>query len=355
MFYPPDNFTTATMPATIAQPAAVTAPTLASIRAIYDLPLPELMFRAQQVHRAHHDPAAVQLCTLQSIKTGSCPENCAYCPQSSHHDTGLEAEQLMDASGTVAAARRAKAGGASRFCMGAAWREVRDGPQFNSVLESVRGVAALGMEVCCTLGMLDGTQAARLKDAGCTVYNHNLDTSRDYYPEIITTRTYDDRLQTLARVRSAGLQVCSGGILGMGESVDDRLQMLAELAALDPQPDSVPINALVPVAGTPLAGRASVDAIEFVRVIATARILMPHAMVRLSAGRTAMSDEMQALCYLAGANSIFLGEKLLTTPNPERSDDMKLLSRLGLHPLGGPPVERFDPNALAACASDTPR
>jgi biotin synthase len=334
------------------------APDLAAIRAIYDLPLPELIFRAQQAQRAHHDPAAVQLCTLQSIKTGRCPENCAYCPQSAHHDTGLEAVQLMDSDDIIANARRAQAGGAARFCMGAAWREVRDGPQFDSVLDAVRGVSDLGLEVCCTLGMLDASQAARLKEAGCTVYNHNLDTSREFYPEIISTRTYDDRLQTLARIRAAGLQVCSGGILGMGESVDDRLQMLGELAALDPQPDSVPINALVPVPGTPLDGQQPVDPIEFVRIIATARILMPRAMVRLSAGRTAMSDEMQALCYLAGANSIFLGEKLLTTPNPERSDDMKLLARLGMHPLRGSQAEREVSGALAetpetACCAGT--
>jgi biotin synthase len=217
--------------------------------------------------------------------------------------------------------------------MGAAWREVRDGAQFDSVLATVRGVSALGLEVCCTLGMLTQAQASRLKEAGCAVYNHNLDTSREYYPEIITTRTYDERLDTLAAVREAGLQVCSGGILGMGESVDDRLLLLAELAALDPQPDSVPINALVPVAGTPLAERSPVDAIEFVRIIATARILMPRAMVRLSAGRTAMTDEAQALCFIAGANSIFLGDKLLTTPNPERSEDMRLFGKLGLHPM----------------------
>ncbi len=320
---------------------------LVALRAIYDLPLPELIFRAQQAQRAHHDPAAVQLCTLQSIKTGRCPENCAYCPQSAHHDTGLEAEQLMDSADIIASARRAQQGGAARFCMGAAWREVRDGPQFDSVLDAVRGVSALGLEVCCTLGMLNAAQATRLKTAGCTVYNHNLDTSREYYPEIISTRTYDERLETLGRVRAAGLQVCSGGILGMGESVNDRLKMLGELAALDPHPDSVPINALVPVAGTPLAERTPVDPIEFVRVIATARILMPRAMVRLSAGRTEMSDELQALCYLAGANSIFLGEKLLTTPNPERSDDMKLLARLGLHPLVGSPMERAVPGAIA--------
>lgn len=309
------------------------APDLASIRALYDLPLPDLIFRAQEVHRLHHDPAAIQLCTLQSIKTGRCPEDCKYCPQSSHYDTGLEAENLMDAGSVVAAARAAKDGGASRFCMGAAWREVRDGPQFDSVLETVRGVSSLGLEVCCTLGMLTAEQAGRLKGAGCDVYNHNLDTSREFYPEIVTTRAYDERLATLAAVREAGLQVCSGGILGMGETVDDRLGLLAELAGLDPQPDSVPINALVPVDGTPLAGREPVDIFEFVRIIALARILIPRAMVRLSAGRTAMTPEGQALCFLAGANSIFLGDKLLTTPNPGASEDGRLLSRLGLHPL----------------------
>jgi biotin synthase len=306
---------------------------LASIRQVYELPLPELIFRAQQTHRAHHDPAAIQLCTLQSIKTGGCSEDCKYCPQSAHYDTGLEKEPLLDAATIVSSARAASDAGASRFCMGAAWREVRDGPQFNSVLEAVNGVSALGLEVCCTLGMLTETQAVRLKEAGCKVYNHNLDTSREFYPEIITTRTYDDRLETLSRVRAAGLQVCSGGILGMGESVEDRLKLLLELASLDPQPDSVPINALVPVEGTLLEKNAPVDPIEFVRIIATARIFLPRAMVRLSAGRTAMSDELQALCFIAGANSIFLGEKLLTTPNPERSQDMRLLERLGLHPL----------------------
>jgi biotin synthase len=306
---------------------------LSSLRAIYDLPFPELLFRAQEVHRRHQDPAGVQLCTLQSIKTGRCPEDCKYCPQSSHYDTGVVAEPLMNTVPILDAARAARDGGASRFCMGAAWREVRDGDQFDSVLATVRGVSDLGLEVCCTLGMLTGAQASRLKAAGCTVYNHNLDTSRDYYPEIITTRTYDERLATLAAVRSAGLEVCSGGILGMGESVEDRLKLLGELAALDPQPDSVPINALVPVPGTPLGESDPVDIFEFVRIIATARILMPRAMVRLSAGRTAMTDEGQALCFMAGANSIFLGDKLLTTPNPERSDDMSLLTRLGLHPL----------------------
>ncbi len=312
---------------------------LKTIREIYELPLPELFFRAQQVQRQHHDPAAVQLCTLQSIKTGRCPEDCKYCPQSSHYNTDLQPEPLMNVEAVLANARAAREGGAARFCMGAAWREVRDGAQFDSVLATVKGVSELGLEVCCTLGMLSGPQASRLKEAGCTVYNHNLDTSREFYPEIITTRTYDERLTTLANVRQAGLQVCSGGILGMGETVDDRLKLLRELATLDPQPDSVPINALVPVPGTPLAEKASLDPFEFVRIIATARILMPRSMVRLSAGRTEMSDELQALCFLAGANSIFLGEKLLTTPNPERSDDMRLLNRLGLHPLTTAPVE----------------
>lgn len=306
---------------------------LTSLRDLYELPFTELIFRAHETHRQHHDPAGIQLCTLQSIKTGRCPEDCKYCPQSAHYETKLEAEPLMQAEAIVACARTARDHGASRFCMGAAWREVSDGPQFDSVLAAVRGVAGLGLEVCCTLGMLTETQAARLKAAGCAVYNHNLDTSREYYPEIISTRTYDDRLRTLARVRAAGLQVCSGGILGLGETVDDRLKLLQELASLDPQPESVPINALVPVRGTPLAEKVPVDAFEFVRIIAVARILMPRAMVRLSAGRTAMSDELQALCFMAGANSVFLGDKLLTTPNPEPSEDMRLLSRLGLYPL----------------------
>jgi biotin synthase len=318
---------------------------LAALRALYDLPFPELLFRAQDTHRRNHDSAGVQLCTLQSIKTGRCPENCSYCPQSAHHDTGLHADPLMETENIVQSARAARAGGASRFCMGAAWREVKDGPQFDSVLATVRGVSAMGLEVCCTLGMLQEHQAAQLKDAGCKVYNHNLDTSREYYPSIITTRTYDDRLDTLAAVRRAGLQVCSGGIMGMGETVDDRLKLLLELASLSPQPDSVPINALVPVPGTPLADQAKVDPFDFVRIIAIARIVMPQAMVRLSAGRTQMSAELQALCFSAGANSIFLGEKLLTTPNPERSDDMLLLQRLGLHPLPAGPSEPTAPDS----------
>jgi len=302
-------------------------------RALYDLSLNTLIFKAQEVHQANQDPAGVQLCTLKSIKTGACPEDCAYCPQSVHHNTFVEAESLMETETILVDARRAKLGGASRFCMGAAWRRVSDGKQFDSVLKTVSGVKELGLEVCCTLGMLSEPQAVRLKQAGCDVYNHNLDTSREHYAKIITTRTYDDRLQTLSNVRKAGLEVCSGGIIGMGETVDDRLKMLVELANMDPQPDSVPINALVAVEGTPLAGRKFVDSIEFVRTIAVARILMPKAMVRLSAGRANMNPETQALCYLAGANSIFLGEKLLTTGNPDIEEDMNLMKRLGLHPL----------------------
>jgi biotin synthase len=310
---------------------------LTSARSLYELPFPELLFRAQETHRRHQDPAGVQLCTLQSIKTGRCPEDCKYCPQSSRYSTGLEPEPLMETASILEAAKAARDGGASRFCMGAAWREVRDGAQFNSVLETVKGVSDLGLEVCCTLGMLREDQAKRLKESGCTVYNHNLDTSREYYPEIIGTRTYDDRLNTIAAVRRAGLQVCSGGIMGLGETADDRLKLLVELANINPQPDSVPINALVPVPGTPLADNAKVDPFDFVRVIAIARILMPKTMVRLSAGRTEMSDELQALCFMAGANSIFLGEKLLTTANPGRNDDFALMDRLGLHPLAASP------------------
>jgi len=310
---------------------------LASVRALYALPFPELLFRAQETHRRHQDPAGIQLCTLQSIKTGRCPEDCKYCPQSSRYSTGLEPEPLMETSSILSAAKAAREGGASRFCMGAAWREVRDGAQFDSVLATVKGVSDLGLEVCCTLGMLREDQAVRLKDAGCAVYNHNLDTSREFYPEIIGTRTYDDRLNTIAAVRRAGLQVCSGGIMGLGETEDDRLKLLVELASINPQPDSVPINALVPVPGTPLAENAKVDPFDFVRIIAIARILMPKTMVRLSAGRTEMSDELQALCFMAGANSIFLGEKLLTTPNPGRNDDFALMNRLGLHPLAASP------------------
>ncbi len=330
--------------------------TLETIRDIYNLPFTTLIFRAQEIHQRYQDPAGVQLSTLQSIKTGRCPEDCKYCPQSARNNSDLDPEPLMDTASILVKAREAKAGGASRFCMGAAWRDVRDGPQFDSVLKTVEGVSSLGLEVCCTLGMLREDQAAKLKDAGCAVYNHNLDTSREFYPEIISTRTYDDRLQTIENVRRAGLEVCSGGILGLGETIEDRLKMLAELANLDPQPDSVPINALVAVEGTPLADQAPVDPFEFVRIIATARIVMPRSIVRLSAGRTAMSQELQALCFVAGANSIFLGEKLLTTPNPERSQDLQLLRRLGLHPLDPKEAREYHrkgtESAELACATE---
>jgi biotin synthase len=304
--------------------------TVAEVRAIHDLPIPDLVMRAQLVHREHHPAGEVQLCSLLSVKTGGCPEDCAYCPQSSHYDTGLERERMMKTPEVLDAAARAKAAGATRFCMGAAWREVKDGPAFDEVLDMVRGVRALGMEACCTLGMLSESQAQRLGEAGLSAYNHNLDTSRSYYKSIISTRTYDDRLRTLANVRKAGITVCSGGIIGMGESLDDRCAMLATLANLDPQPESVPVNALVPVEGTPLADRAAVDGLELVRMIATARILMPASRVRLSAGRMALSREAQVLCFLAGANSIFYGEKLLTTGNPDVSADQSLLRDAGL-------------------------
>ncbi len=307
--------------------------TIDDIRAIYELPFTTLIFQAQQVHQKHQDPAGVQLCTLKSIKTGSCPEDCAYCPQSAHYNTFVEKEKLLERETILDDARQAREGGATRFCMGAAWSSVPEGAPFQHVLETVSAVRGMDMEVCCTLGMLNEEQAMQLKQAGCSVYNHNLDTSRDFYPEIISTRTYEDRLETLGNVRKAGIEVCSGGILGMGESREDRFGLLMELANLEPQPDSVPINSLVPVDGTPLEGRATLDILEFVRAIATARILMPKAMVRLSAGRTEMSRESQALCFLAGANSIFLGDKLLTTANPETTEDLRLLEDLGLHPL----------------------
>lgn len=305
--------------------------TLAYIREVYDLPLTTLIYRAQQVHHQHQDPSGVQLCQLQSIKTGACAEDCKYCPQSSKYDTFVEAEKLMETDRVLEMAKQAKASGASRFCMGASWRDVPTNRQFDSVLETVRAVHDLGMEVCCTLGMMEREQALKLKEAGCKVYNHNLDTSPEYYKEIITTRTYEERLETLRNVRDAGLEICSGGIVGMGETIDDRLGLLQQLANLDPQPDSVPINALIAVKGTPMEDLEFVDSIEFVRMTATARILMPKAMVRLSAGRTKMNEETQALCFLAGANSIFLGDKLLTTPNPEKSKDFQMLKKFGLH------------------------
>jgi biotin synthase len=287
------------------------------------------MFRAQSVHRAHFDPTAVQISTLLSIKTGGCPEDCAYCPQSARYDTGVEAEKLMALDAVLGEARAAKAQGASRFCMGAAWRSPKD-RDLEQVCAMVEGVSALGLETCATLGMLTAEQARRLKTAGLDYYNHNLDTSPEFYGEIITTRTYQDRLETLDHVRDAGIHVCCGGIVGMGESADDRIGMIATLASLSVHPESVPINMLVKVAGTPLAHEAALDPLDFVRTIAVARICMPGSVVRLSAGREDMSEETQALCFLAGANSIFYGPRLLTTPNPARDRDLAMLDRLGL-------------------------
>ena len=302
------------------------------VRALFALPFPELMFEAQRVHRAHFDPAEVQISTLLSIKTGGCPEDCAYCPQAARYDTGVKAERLMALDAVLDEARAAKAAGASRFCMGAAWRNPKD-RDLEQVCAMVEGVKALGLETCATLGMLTPDQALRLKRSGLDYYNHNLDTSPEFYGAIITTRTYQDRLDTLEHVRAAGIHVCCGGIVGMGEGPEDRVGMIATLASLPAHPESVPINMLVKVEGTPLDREAPLDPLEFVRTIAVARITMPKSVVRLSAGREDMSEETQALCFLAGANSIFYGPKLLTTPNPERDRDMRLLDKLGLRPM----------------------
>lgn len=301
------------------------------IEALFALPFNDLLFRAQTVHRQHFDPNAVQVSTLLSIKTGACPEDCKYCPQSNRYDTGLEPEKLMEVQQVIEEARAAKAQGSTRFCMGAAWRspKKKDMPYVTAM---VRGVKELGLETCMTLGMLSPEQAGELAGAGLDYYNHNLDTSPEFYGDIITTRTYQDRLQTLDHVRGAGIKVCSGGIVGMGESVRDRAGLLQQLANLPQHPESVPINMLVKVEGTPLAEQENIDPIDFVRTIAVARILMPQSHVRLSAGREAMSEEMHALAYFAGANSIFYGEKLLTTPNPEANKDMQLFARLGISP-----------------------
>jgi biotin synthase len=306
--------------------------TRAEVRALFELPFPELMFRAQSVHRAHFAPGEVQISTLLSIKTGGCPEDCAYCPQSAHYDTGVAADKLMAKETVLEEAKRAKEAGATRFCMGAAWRSPRDS-DIENVAELVSGVKALGLETCATLGMLTRRQAERLKDAGLDFYNHNLDTSASFYGQIISTRTHQDRLDTLAHVRDAGMHVCCGGILGMGESLEDRAELLRTLANLPEHPESVPINQLVRVEGTPLAHAEPVEPLDFARTIAVARILMPRSFVRLSAGRESMSEELQALCFLAGANSIFYGEKLLTTPNPATHADRRLFDRLGLRPL----------------------
>jgi biotin synthase len=303
------------------------------VRSLYDRPLFDLIDEARKIQVERQPKGEVQLCTLLSVKTGGCPEDCAYCPQSSHYDTDVGPEKMLDVAEVLAAARRAKEHGSTRFCMGAAWREVKDGPAFERVLAMVRGVKELGLEACVTLGMLTAAQAEKLKEAGLDAYNHNLDTSRENYRSIITTRTFDDRLRTLDHVRAAGIGVCCGGIIGMGETPGDRCEMLRTLANLEPQPESVPINALVRIPGTPLEHLPPVDPLDFVRMIACARILMPGARVRLSAGRTDLTREAQILAFYAGANSIFYGDKLLTTPNPESNDDRSLLQDVGLRAM----------------------
>jgi biotin synthase len=309
--------------------------TLEELKTLYDLPLPELILRAAEVHRAHHDLGDIQRCALLSIKTGGCSEDCAYCSQSARYDTSVRPTPLMSVAEVEERAVQARRLGATRFCLGAAWREPPQGAQFERVLDMVRAIRKLDMEACVTLGMLTDEQARQLRDAGLTAYNHNLDTSRRYYGEIISTRTYEDRLQTLRAVSRAGIAVCSGGIIGMGETEEDRLLLLAELSALEPPPESVPVNCLVPIRGTPLEAALPVDSIELVRLIATARLAFPRSRVRLSAGRDRMSRELQVLCFLAGANSIFFGEQLLTTPNPSASADGELFRALGL-PLALP-------------------
>jgi biotin synthase len=304
--------------------------TAEEVQAVYNLPFPELIYQAQTIHRANFNHLEVQRSTLLSIKTGGCSEDCKYCPQSVHNDTGLERQGFLKKEVIIEKALEAKRDGSTRFCMGAAWRQVKEGPDFDHILDAVRGVAGLGMEVCCTLGMLNESQAQRLKEAGCHAYNHNLDTSPEYYGEVISTRTYEDRLKTIQHVRDAGITVCCGGIVGMGEKEHDRLGLIAQLATQNPHPESVPLNMLVRVEGTPLEFMDEVDPLEFVRLIATARIVMPKSMVRLSAGRMEMSDEMQALCFIAGANSLFAGDKLLTTPNPGDDHDYGLMKKLGM-------------------------
>ena len=319
----------------------------AELQRHYHLPLFDLLKDAREVHERHWPSSDVQLCTLLSIKTGGCSEDCGYCAQSARYDTGVSAERLMSPDEVLERARAARAGGSTRFCMGAAWRGVRGGTQrFDQVLEIVRSVSRLGMEVCTTLGELGADEARQLKEAGVTAYNHNLDTSPEHYPNIVTTHTFEDRLRTIRHVQDAGMSVCCGGILGLGESVDDRLRLLEVLSAFNPPPESVPINSLMPMPGTPLAGQAPVDVFELVRMIAVTRIAIPGARVRLSAGRTALSREAQALCFFAGANSIFYGEKLLTAPNPEKNSDVRLLRELGLEP------KIPDPASAAPAADD---
>lgn len=300
------------------------------IKNIYHLPMTDLLHRAHQVHRENFDPHKIQTSMLLSIKTGGCPENCSYCPQSAHYQTGVEKEKLMELDDVVSAAKAAKAKGATRFCMGAAWREVRDGPLFDRVLGMVKAVRKLDMEVCCTLGMLTKSQAQKLKEAGLYAYNHNIDCSENFYPNIITTRKYEDRIQTIHNVREAGITVCTGGILGMGETEQDRIEFLHQLAVFDPQPESVTINKLIPIPGTPLEKQKTVPTLEVVRVVATARLIMPKSMIRLSAGREGMTESDQFLCFFAGANSIFIGDKLLTSANPDLSEDQQMFERLNL-------------------------
>ena len=302
------------------------------IAAIYNRPILELVYDGASVHRRYHDPSEVQVCTLLSVKTGGCPEDCAYCPQAARYHTDVKVHKLLEVEEVLGKAREAQAAGSTRFCMGAAWREVRDNRDFDKVIDMVKGVNSMGMEVCCTLGMLSPEQAMKLKEAGLYAYNHNLDTSEEFYGDIITTRNYQDRLETLENVRQAKISVCSGGIIGLGEHEGDRIGMLHTLATLPEHPESVPVNALVPVDGTPLADQPRVSVWEMIRMIATARIIMPRAMVRLSAGRVRMNLEEQALCFLAGANSIFAGDKLLTTPNPEFIEDQQMFQVLQLKP-----------------------
>jgi len=325
--------------------------TTEEILAIYNKPMMELLYEAASIHREHHDPNTVQVSTLLSIKTGGCPEDCGYCPQAARYHTDVEGNDLMTVPHVKAQALRAKASGSSRVCMGAAWRNVKDGPEFDQVLEMVRTINKLDMEVCCTLGMVTENQAQRLAEAGLYAYNHNLDTSEDYYKDVISTRAFEDRLDTIANVRKTNVTVCSGGIIGMGEALDDRAGMLVALATLDPQPESVPINALVAVEGTPMEDIEPISIWEMIRMVATTRIVMPQTQVRLSAGRTEMSREGQAMCFFAGANSIFAGDKLLTTPNPDVNEDMEMFELLGLNPQK-PFVKKAQPNTVEAVDSE---
>ncbi len=322
--------------------------TLEDVRALYKKPLLDLVYEAAGVHRGHHKPNEMQMCTLLSIKTGGCAEDCGYCSQSIHNDADLDKEILMKTDAVLEQARAAKESGSTRFCMGAAWPKVMDGRAFDRVCDMVKGVTDMGMEACCTLGMLTEDQAMKLKEAGLTAYNHNLDTSREFYDKVITTRSYDDRLDTLKNVAKAGISACCGGILGLGESEEDRISLLHTLCNLDPQPESVPINMLVPVAGTPMEHNKMLDIFEWIRCIAVARILMPKAMVRLSAGRLTISKEAQAMAFMAGANAIFTGEKLLTTPNPEKDADYGLLAELGIEPRAPFEDESHVPDKTAA-------